>query len=71
MFDEDRLEVSDLAGSLVFFIRANARDSLKVLRIQSLGFCQVQFPLKLLIIIGPSEVSNIEGSFEFFFRSIY
>ena len=36
--------------------------------IWSLGFCRVPFPRELLIIIGPSRGSDIEGSAKFSFR---
>ena len=38
-----------------------------VSRIQYWGFCRVLFPQELLIIIGPYQVSHLEGSVKFFF----
>ena len=65
MFDADRLEVSELAYSLICFVYAIARDPLTFSRIRSWLFCRVHFLRKLLVIIGPSRESNLEGSVEF------
>ena len=69
MFDADRIEGSDLAGFFICFSLVNTRDSLTVSRIRYWGFRQVLFPRELLVIIGPSQGSDLEGSAEFFFRA--
>ena len=66
MFNVDRLEGSNISGSLICFVHANARDLLTLLRIRYWGFCRVLFTRELLVTIGPSRGSDLAGSVESF-----
>ena len=66
MFDADSIEGSDLAGSLISCVCVNALDLWTVSKIRSWGFRRFLFPRELLVIIGQSQGSDVEGSVKFF-----